>query len=115
MRRTRLQRLAILHHRFDGVAVIATGEPFIGSFLAFETRYGQIILIEIIVNAEHLDRIALRVFQRFKRVMPFLPQEFRRAQEQARAHFPPHDVAPLVQQQSADHDMTAPTATSHRR
>ena len=51
------------------------------------------------VNAEHTQRLFFGIFVRRMRRVTFLPQKFRRAQEQARSHLPSNDVAPLVDQQ----------------
>ena len=53
----------------------------------------------VAIDLEHLQRLGHGVVAVGVRGMTFLPEEFGRAQEQARAHLPAHDVRPLVDEQ----------------
>ena len=99
MRRAGLQCLAVLHHRFDRIGIVGAGETFVGRLLAGDDRHGQHVLGERAIDLEHLQRLVDRVLAVGVRRMAFLPKELGRAQEQARAHLPAHDVRPLVDQQ----------------
>ena len=98
MRCARLQRAAILHHRFDAVAVNGARETFIGRFFARDHRQRQNFFDKLAINFVHAARFRHRIFLGFMRGMAFLPKKFRRAQQNARAHFPPHHIRPLVEQ-----------------
>ncbi len=53
---------------------------------------------ESFVDAEHFLCLDFRFPARGMRGVPLLPEEFGGAEEKARAHFPPYDVRPLVDQ-----------------
>ena len=99
MRCSSLQGLAILHHRFDRPSFNRAGEAFILRLLARDHRHGEIFFS---TGPIHLKR-ALCLFEsilaRFMRRMPLLPKKFTGAQEHPCAHFPAHDVSPLIGEQ----------------
>ena len=94
-----LQGLAILHEGFDAVGVLGACEALALGLHPLDDGHRHEVLGEVRVDFEHLlgflDGLVLRGVGR----VAFLPQEFRRAQEQARAHFPAHHVGPLVHEQ----------------
>ena len=49
----------------------------------------SVLLSKSLVNIEHLQSFLLSLFCGGMSRVPFLPEKFRRAQEQSRAHFPP--------------------------
>ena len=99
VRRARLQRFAILHHRFDAIGRDRAGESLALGLLAFDDGHRHPVLCEISVNLEHFHGFHHGLFGSGVRGVSFLPQEFRGAQEQTRAHFPAHHVGPLIDEQ----------------
>ena len=99
VRRSCLQRLVVLHHRFTRIRPQRAGKLFGISFLPRNHRHRHVFLHERAVHAEHLARLDLGFIVRRVRGVSFLPQKFHRTQKQARAHFPSHDVSPLVVEQ----------------
>ena len=71
---------------------------------------GEALLEEVVVDDVVLEGVATRLFGGGVGRMPLLPQELRRAQEGPWALLPPHDVAPLVQQQGQVTVATDPLA-----
>ena len=98
VRRTALQRLAVLHQRLDRERVLGACEPFVGRLVAHDHGQGHVSLGELLVDVYHLRGLGDRLLARLVGGVPLLPQEFGRAEEQARAHLPAHDVGPLVAQ-----------------
>ena len=98
MRGARLQRFSILHHRLDRICIDRAREPFVFRFCACKNRHRQHVFGKTAVHFERAQRFDHRVFGIGVCSMPFLPQEFAGAQEHARAHFPTHDIGPLVGQ-----------------
>ena len=94
-----LQCLAILHHGLDRPCFDRAGETLILRLLAGDHRHGEVFLCAGAIDFEHPHGVLFRVGHIFMRGMPFLPQEFAGAQEHAGAHFPAHDIGPLVGQQ----------------
>ena len=99
-----LQRFAVLHHRFDGVGVECSGKAFRGALDAAHHGDGEHVLGKVGIDVEHLLGAGFGLFAGGVCRVSFLPEEFRRAEEQTRAHFPAHHVAPLV----AQHGQIAP-------
>ena len=97
--RSGLERLRVAHHRLAGVGVKRAGEALAGRLDAFDDGQRQVFLHDLGVDAEHLLRLGLRFVTRGMGSMALLPEELRRAQEQAGTLLPAHDVAPLVDQQ----------------
>ena len=96
MRRAALQCAPVAHHAFDRVGLVGAGESFGRALASDDQRNREELLDELAIHFEHPERLALRFLGRGMRGMPLLPEKFRGAQEQARAHFPSHDVAPLI-------------------
>ncbi len=94
--RAGLERLAVLHHRFDRIGIDGAGESFAGSFFASDDGHGHEVLREGGVDVEHFERFVDGFLLRGVGGVAFLPEELGGAQEQARAHFPADDVSPLV-------------------
>ena len=94
-----LQGLAVLHEGFDAIGVLGAGEALALGLHALDDGHRHEVLGKVRVDLEHLlgflDSFVLGGVGR----VAFLPEEFRRAQEQARAHFPPHHVGPLIHEQ----------------
>ena len=104
VRRTGLQRLAILHHGFDRIGGDGPGESLVLRLFARDDGHRHAIFGEGAVDFQHLERLFHRLFDGGVRGMAFLPEEFGGAQEHAGAHFPTHDIGPLVDQ----HGQVAP-------
>ena len=98
MARTRLQRLAILHQRLDGVGIVRPGKTFVLRLHAADDGHGHEFLRKSGVDFLHLQRFLLRLFRRRVSGVAFLPEKFRRAQEQPRPHLPTYYVGPLIDQ-----------------
>ena len=96
VRRTALQRLAVLHQRLDGERVLGARETLVGRLVAHDHGQRHPLLGEFLVNADHLFGLLDSLLARGVRRVALLPQELGRTQEQARAHLPAHDVGPLV-------------------
>ena len=94
-----MQRLAVLHHRLDGIGIVSTGEALVGGLLAGDDRHRQHVFGELSIDLEHLHRLGHGIGAVGVRGVPLLPEEFRGAQEEARTHLPAHDVGPLVDEQ----------------
>ena len=91
-----LQGLAILHHRFDRIGRIGTGETFIFRLLSGNDRHRQHVFRKRAVHFQYIQRFFHRFGFRRMRRMAFLPQKFAGPQEHSGAHFPAHDIRPLV-------------------
>ena len=98
MRGAGLQRPRVAHHRFDAVGIDSACKLLALALPNHDHRYCGLVLGKISINLEHLLRFRLRLFSRGVRSVPFLPIKLRRAQEQLRAQFPPHDAVPYVDQ-----------------
>ena len=61
-------------------------------------RHRHVVFGEVGVDPQHLHRFVDRFLARGVGGVSFLPEEFGRAQEQPRPHFPADDVGPLVDQ-----------------
>ena len=96
MRRTALQRLAVLHHRLDGVRVQRTGETLRLRLHTLNDGDGEPFLSEFGIHLHHLLGVLLSLLAGSVSRMSLLPQELRRTQERTRAHLPAHHVTPLV-------------------
>ena len=96
MARAALQRLAVLHHRFDGIRRARAGKLFLFALLAAVNRNREVLFAEVAVNAQHLHRLFLRLFGSGMDGVALLPEELGRAQERAGRLLPAHDGAPLV-------------------
>ena len=94
-----LQRLAVLHHRLDREARDRAGEALALGLLACHNRHGDHVLGERAVDLEHLRCLLARLGLVGVGGVALLPEELRRAQQDAGTELPAHDVGPLVDQQ----------------
>ena len=92
----RLQRLAVLHHRLDRPGLDRARETLVLGLFTGHHRQREVLVGKGPVNLEHGQRVLFRLRLVGMRGMAFLPQEFAGAQEHSRAHFPAHDIRPLV-------------------
>ncbi len=99
MRGTCLERLAILHHRLDGVSVYRTRKAFTGSFLPCPDRHGHFALGEFSIDIQHPPGLLSCLHFVGVGGMAFLPQKFGRAQKGKSSLFPTKDIGPLIEQQ----------------
>ena len=98
MRRSRLQGLPILHHRFDCERRHRSGEAFAFRLLASDHRHRHVLFGERGVDIEHPSSLFARFGFRRVYCMAFLPEELGRTQKHSRTQLPANDVAPLVEQ-----------------
>ena len=76
MARTALQRLAVLHHGFDGVCVECASEALRLALYALYDRQGEVFLGEVGIYLQHLLCALLGFLLRGVGSMTFLPEEF---------------------------------------
>src|SRR5688572_13887936 len=76
MRRSSLQRLAVLHHRFNAVCVDGTGKTFTFRLSSAHDRHRHKILGKVRIDAQHLNRLLNRFFSSSVRSVAFLPEKF---------------------------------------
>ncbi len=93
-----LQRAAVPHHPLDGEGACRARETLAGGLLALDYRHGTDLAGGLRVDVERKHRLAHRVGLIGVRGVPFLPQEFGRAQEHPRPQLPADDVGPLVKE-----------------
>src|SRR5215472_2052396 len=94
--RSCLQRLAVAHHRFDGISMMRAREFFLVRLESLNDRKGNKLLGEPAIYTEHSYGFLFSILiSRVCRVT-FLPKEFCRPKEQPCPHFPAHDIAPLI-------------------
>ena len=93
-----LQRAAIAHQGLDRIGLRRAGELLAVALLAIDHRHRQDVLRELLVDAENLHGLFLRLVRGLVGGVAFLPEEFGRAQERTGDFFPAHDVRPLVDQ-----------------
>ena len=98
MRSASLKRLVVLHHAFARVGAQRTGEFFSLGLHARNYGHRHPAFHEIAIDAQHSPRFFLRLVVSGVRGVAFLPEEFERAQEKPRAHLPPNDIGPLIDQ-----------------
>ncbi len=97
MRRARLDRLAVLHHRLDAMRLHRAGEPLaLASSRPRNTGMARWSRTNVSYTPSIFSVSSQRLGLGLVRGVALLPEKFGRAQEQARAHFPAHDVGPLV-------------------
>ena len=94
----RLECLAILHHRFDGVGVDSTGKAFVGSLFPLDDWHRHIVHGEIFIDIQHLQGLVDRFFRARMHCVSLLPKELSGPEEQSRSHLPAHHICPLVDQ-----------------
>ena len=98
MRGASLDRFPVLGHRFDRRRLDSARKFFALGFFAGKNRDGAIIAHKSFIDAEHAKRFFARFPLGLVHGVPFLPQEFRSAQEQSGPHFPAHNIGPLIDQ-----------------
>ena len=91
-----LQGLAVLHHGFDGVGGLGTGELLFIGLTALDNRDGQILLADVCVAVQLLLGLSLSLGSGLVDGVTLLPPELAAAQEGAGGLLPAHDAAPLV-------------------
>ena len=91
-----LQRLAIMHQRFQSICGLCACKAFALALAAAYYGDRQHVYHKIIVYVEHTDGFFLRVLMGLMGGVPLLPKELGSAEEGAGALFPAHYVAPLV-------------------
>ena len=94
-----LEGFAILHEGFDAVGGDGAGEFFRIGFGTLDHGNREEFLGEGGVDIEHAQGFGAGFGFGFVGGVAFLPEEFGGAEEEAGAHFPAHDVAPLVDQE----------------
>ncbi len=93
-----LERLAVLHHGFDGQCRHGARKTFTGRLLSTNDWHRHEVLCEIGIDIEHAACFLHRLLGRGVDGVSLLPKEFRGSEEQSRAHFPADDVGPLIDQ-----------------
>ena len=97
VRGSRLDGLAVLHHRLDTIGALGTWEALAFALLAAENRHGEKVAREGLVNAEHFHRFLLRFGAGFVGRVTLLPEKLGGAEKQTGPHFPADDIGPLVE------------------
>ena len=95
----RLQRLAVLHHRFDGVGLDRPREALALGLLALYHGHGHDVLGEVGVDIVDQRGLFFGFVGRRVGGVALLPEELGGAKEQARTQLPADNVGPLVDQQ----------------
>ncbi len=90
--------LVVLHQRLAAIGPEGAGEALAVGLPAGEDRHRHPLFHERAVDAQHPERLLLRLRLGGVGRVPFLPEELRRAEEEPRPHLPAHDVGPLVDQ-----------------
>ena len=96
MARTALQRLAVMHQRFNRIGGFRTGKFLLVGLASLYHRDRKEFLAEISVNIKHLLGSCLRLLGGSMNRMTFLPQKFHGAKERSRRLLPTYNRAPLV-------------------
>lgn len=96
MRRTALQRLAVLHQCLDGVGLYGTGEALIGALHPDMHGDSEEVAGEVGVDIDHAYCFFFGLLTGSVSGVTFLPEELSGAQEEAGTHLPAYDVRPLV-------------------
>ena len=96
--RTGLKGLAVLHEGLDCHGVKGACKTLSGALVANNHGKGHDLTGELCVYVHHLLLAGFGFLCGGVCRMAFLPQEFRGTEEQAGAHFPADNVAPLVAQ-----------------
>ena len=78
---------------------VGAGEALVGGLLAGDDGHREHSFRELTIDFEHLQCLGHGIVTVGVRGVPLLPEKFRGAQEEARAHLPAHDVGPLVDEQ----------------
>ena len=96
MRGTGLKRLAVVHHRLDGVGVLRTGEALLLGLFALKHRDGEPFLEELRVDVQHADGLLHGLLSGRMDGVALLPPELAGAEERTGGLFPADNRAPLV-------------------
>ncbi len=96
VRGSRLDRLAVLHHRLDAKRPDGSRKPLALALLPAVDGDGEVLAGEGCIHAEHFLGFLDRLLFRLVRGVPLLPEKLGGAQEKAGAHLPADDVGPLV-------------------
>ena len=91
-----LQRLAVMHHAFDGIGRFGAVELFLVGLLAPGHGHGKHILTEVGIHIQHGLGESLGFLRSGVNGVPFLPQKFPVAQERPGSLLPTQDAAPLI-------------------
>ena len=91
--------LRVAHHRLDGVRVDGAGERLAARLAPPDDRDGQPVLGHRAIRLEAGGDLVGGLLLGGVEGVRLLPQELGRAQEEARAQLPAHDVVPQVHQQ----------------
>ena len=76
-----LQRLAVLHHGFDGVGSLSTGELFLIGLAALDNRDSQVLLADVCVAVQLLLGLSLGLGGSLVDGVALLPPELAAAQD----------------------------------
>ena len=96
MARAGLQRLAVMHHGFDGVGLFRTRKALLFGLFALEHRDSQIFLAELRIDVQHAQGFLHRLLGGGVHGVTLLPPELAGTQEGTGSLFPAHNRAPLV-------------------
>src|SRR4029453_15366932 len=96
MRSACLDRLAVLHDRFNRHRLHRAWKFFALRFFPRKNGNGAMIARKRFVNTEHTLRLLARFRFGLVNSVPLLPEKFGRAEKKSRPHFPPHDIRPLI-------------------
>mmetsp|Transcript_20005 Transcript_20005/g.41065 ORF Transcript_20005/g.41065 Transcript_20005/m.41065 type:complete len:285 (-) Transcript_20005:676-1530(-) len=96
MRSSALQGPSILHESLDRECLLSSGESLRWAFGTLYDRHGEEVFAEFRVLVEHGFGVVKGTFGGGVGGVAFLPKEFGGAEERTGAHFPSHDVGPLV-------------------
>ena len=98
MARTRLQRFAIVHQRFNRVSSFCACKFFLICLTSTNHWHCQYFLTEICIQIQHLLCTFFGFLCSCMRCMTFLPQKFSGAEEWSCLFFPTYHRTPLVVQ-----------------
>ena len=91
-----LESLAVLHHGLDAEGIQRAGEALVGTLVPLEDGHGHVLFGKLGIDLEHAAGLLFGLLAGGVGGVPFLPQEFGRAEEHAGAHLPADHVGPLV-------------------
>ncbi|MPM05252.1 hypothetical protein SDC9_51540 [bioreactor metagenome] len=91
-----LKGFSVAHHGFAGIGVVCSGEALSLRLFPFHYRQGKNVPHYPCVNPQHFQGLFHSLLPGAVGCVPFLPEEFRRPEEQPGTLLPAHDVRPLV-------------------
>ena len=91
-----MERLAVVHQRFNRVSVFRTGETLFFGFYTFDDRHCKVVFTEIRIHVEHADCLFARFLGGGVDGVPLLPQKFAGTQKRTGGLFPAHHGNPLI-------------------